>query len=1455
MPHRPFKHDPKVSAPYLSWSGSEVLDRLPLFKANGLAPGTVLMTRSTLPFLFFFLSLPAWAQERVPAVVEEVTMDEGMAAWMREHRLNIHRAHDREVYKAVNDAHDLRSTIDAHGILVEGPANSPAWGTFLSMVAYGRDDTGLKGWEAWSPCHGGAELVWTGRDLDIQYLHGEDGMRQNFLVEQRMAGDDPFQLVLHWESDLIGEADGGSGMVFKDAFGEVRHAYQDLKVWDACGKVLDSWMEVDPCDQLVTLVVDDRLATYPVTIDPILATFNLQINAPAGLTLAEFGYSMCSAGDLNGDGYGDIVVGAPFASLGENMEGAAYVYYGSANGVINTPTVLESNRVDTRLGISVAHAGDINGDGYSDLIVGANTYTNVQANEGAVYVYYGSPTGVSTVPDRILESNTGGAYMGFKVSGAGDLNGDGYSDIVAGASLYSANAGAVYVFLGSPTGFPGTGPMNAFTYRLIPNQAAARFGSAVSGAGDINGDGFDDIVVGAYGYDLHCPSCNDGAIMIYYGGNGGVGSTTPFGAGLNPAWGQIFNTIPTIGNKHVGWAVAGAGDVNGDGYSDIIIGDYRDDIGGPFEEGSAFVFHGSAAGINTTPATVLQINQINSWFGFSVSTAGDVNGDGYADVLVGAVKLVVSGSPVGASYLFLGGPAGVNSTPLIQYNGQSNACRMGHHVGCAGDVNGDGFSDFLMSMPMHNGGLGNNALLRIVHGGGYFLQLTNTFPAQPPRVDWSADAGAHLGWSVANAGDVNGDGFSDAVVGAPDAEGNGVAHVYYGSATGLSTTPDVTLSGPVAGGRFGASVATAGDVNGDGYADVVVGAPDAAGTGRAYIYMGGPAGLSAAPALTLNGTPGSQYGGVVSTAGDVNNDGHADVLIGIPGSESVHLHMGTPAGLQPIPDVVLASPQPGSLYGSALATAGDVNGDGYSDIIIGAPNYSNGQAGEGGIWVHHGSEFGLDPMPAAARELNQAGARFGVSVAGAGDVNGDGFFDVVIGADGWNSNNGRVVVYHGSAAGIGAAVATSILPNIPNARFGLSVAEAGDIDGNGYADIIVGAPYFSSGQAEEGRIYTYGGSVTGIFVAQLWSIHESNVVGRRLGLSVAGGGDVNGDGFSDLLAGAPYGTNTLAEEGAVYFYPGNAYKGVSRLARQYLADLVNPLSTNSQDFTNTDFFGLGFVARSHMQRKPGRLIWEVVHEGQPYSGVPITNSMGFTGQLPGYTDLGLNGTELTTVIYKVPGFRRYKWRVRVEYPIHRSAIDGQRFSKWHYGYASGHGDIGILPVELVYLQGEAMSSGNLIEWATASESNSDHFVVERGHDLDHFTDVGMVAAAGYSMSLLQYDLLDKDAPDGVSYYRLRMVDLDGSFSHSHTVAIQRNGDNQTLIFPNPVEEVLIWTTQGFTATRARVHDALGRLLIDAPAGPGVITGGPLKQLSAGSYVLVLVDAQGMPLSRSRFLKQ
>ena len=177
----------------------------------------------------------------------------------------------------------------------------------------------------------------------------------------------------------------------------------------------------------------------------------------------------------------------------QNNEGAAFVYHGSASGVNTAAAVtLESNQADANLGYSVAGAGDVNGDGYSDVIVGAPFFDKGQTDEGAAFVYHGSASGVNPIAAVTLEQNQALAQLGASVAGAGDVNGDGYGDVIVGAPNGQFFGGVAFVYHGGASGVDTTADA-----QLESNQAFAQLGASVAGAGDVNGDGYGDVIVGA----------------------------------------------------------------------------------------------------------------------------------------------------------------------------------------------------------------------------------------------------------------------------------------------------------------------------------------------------------------------------------------------------------------------------------------------------------------------------------------------------------------------------------------------------------------------------------------------------------------------------------------------------------------------------------------------------------------------------------------------------------------------------------------------------------------------------------------------------------------------------------------------------------------------------------------------------------------------------------------------
>lgn len=429
-----------------------------------------------------------------------------------------------------------------------------------------------------------------------------------------------------------------------------------------------------------------------------------------------------------------------------------------------------------------------------------------------------------------------------------------------------------------------------------------------------------------------------------------------------------------------------------------------------------------------------------------------------------------------------------------------------------------------------------------------------TLPTVPSWVAESNEEGSQFGFSVASAGDVNGDGFSDVIVGAfLQSSLAGRAFVFHGSVRGLSTVPNWSAEGGQINANFGESVASAGDVNGDGYDDVIVGADGYSNgqtsEGRAFVFHGSRAGLSSTPNWIAEGNQAvALFGSSVAGAGDVNGDGYSDVVIGAPYFDNgqtnegrAFVYHGSPSGLSTFPNWIVESDQTQArLWGGA--TAGDVNDDGYADVIIGAGFFHNGQPDEGAAFVYHGSRAGLSPTPVWIVEGGSVEVTIFGLCAAAGDVNGDGYGDVIIGAQGGAeplTSEGHAFVYHGSIDGLLSTPSWIAECDQQDALFGSTVATAGDINCDGFSDVIVGAQYYENGQIHEGRAFVYFGSATGLHRIFNWR-GESDLIGADFGSSVACAGDVNGDGYSDVVVGARMFTNGELAEGRAYVYHGGA---------------------------------------------------------------------------------------------------------------------------------------------------------------------------------------------------------------------------------------------------------------------------------------------------------------------------
>jgi FG-GAP repeat protein/VCBS repeat protein len=373
------------------------------------------------------------------------------------------------------------------------------------------------------------------------------------------------------------------------------------------------------------------------------------------------------------------------------------------------------------------------------------------------------------------------------------------------------------------------------------------------------------------------------------------------------------------------------------------------------------------------------------------------------------------------------------------------------------------------------------ALGPAARGQGYTLWTLNGTPA------------SSAGTAVAGVGDVNGDGFDDVLVGGPM---TGVARAFSG-ATGV---PLYTLTGPI---WFGSSVAGVGDVDGDGAPDLIVGGPETANVARLF------SGASGSLLFDLASPGGGDFGRSVAGVGDVSGDGIPDVAVGAPMANLVRIFSGATGALLS----TITGPAGSWMFGRAVAGVGDVTGDGVPDILVGDPAFATLA---GAARVFSGATGNLVPGLDLLGNPLQA---FGSAVAGLGDVTGDGVPDFVVGAPTFpigSPDVGQARAYSGATG----ALLYVLSAQFQGDEFGTSVAGVGDVNGDGVRDVVVGAPKTSSPTLlnSAGRATIYTGSTGAPIPGLTFSGAQAF---DQLGRSVAAAGDVNGDGVPDAVLGAP----------------------------------------------------------------------------------------------------------------------------------------------------------------------------------------------------------------------------------------------------------------------------------------------------------------------------------------------
>ncbi len=421
-----------------------------------------------------------------------------------------------------------------------------------------------------------------------------------------------------------------------------------------------------------------------------------------------FGQSVAIVGDVNGDGYDDLAIGALY-----NGEGRVYIFFGGAT-VDTIPDVILNYRMSNdRFGECVARAGDVNGDGYADVIVGAQQSGPLGTDSGHVYIFFGGAV-MDSVPDVIM-AGLPGELFGRSVAGAGDVNGDGYPDVIVGANGSDAaglDVGRAYIFFGGVT--VDNIPDVIITGTLITEN----LGNSVAGAGDVNNDGYGDVIVGAYTYDV-VGGNNSGRAYLYLGGSP-----------MNNVADVVFSGL-AVNFDYFGTCVAGAGDVNGDGYDDVLISAQENST-----RGRTSLYLGGSV-MNNVADVTFKGEAINNYFGNSAASAGDINGDGYADVIIGAFG---NTSSTGKAYIYYGG-ASMDTIPDLTVIGEAASDRFGVSVAGLGDVNGDGFGDVIVGAKYGGATDIGRAYLYLSSGGPLPIQLVSFVATgvgpQRVRLDWT----------------------------------------------------------------------------------------------------------------------------------------------------------------------------------------------------------------------------------------------------------------------------------------------------------------------------------------------------------------------------------------------------------------------------------------------------------------------------------------------------------------------------------------------------------------------------------------------------------------------------------------------------------------------------------------------------------------------------------------------
>ena len=401
-----------------------------------------------------------------------------------------------------------------------------------------------------------------------------------------------------------------------------------------------------------------------------------------------FGTYVAYAGDINGDGYGDMLVCADGKfSQDPNYHGKVYVYLGGKKLNDKPYMVLRGQAPGDRFGASAAWVGDINDDGIDDFAVGAPNCDFGGTDAGRVYIFYGGKK-LDSIPDIVIDGKKVNGWFGSSIAGGFDINGDNKPDLLVGAQYGGPGVtGEVYVYLGG-MGFDKA----ALTLR--GENTVDGFGARVAMLGDVTGDGIADFAVSAIYYDLETAK-NVGKVYVYKGGS--IISKEP-----------AVTYIGKLRDENLGYVVCSPGDVNNDGYDDIMVGAPGGAIG---SYGAVYIFPGGKTLKSEYIASYIG-ESVNSLFGYSASGCGDINGDKIPDFMVGSPYLDVEMYHTGRVSFFAGGKM-KSTEPMFTVDGDSENAQCGYCVSVIKDFFGKGKDAFAICCAGPGSGLEGKGLVRM----------------------------------------------------------------------------------------------------------------------------------------------------------------------------------------------------------------------------------------------------------------------------------------------------------------------------------------------------------------------------------------------------------------------------------------------------------------------------------------------------------------------------------------------------------------------------------------------------------------------------------------------------------------------------------------------------------------------------------------------------------------------